>query len=112
MKFVSNNFSKPDYKTPEELAALKNEMDEINGLMEALKDVCVTNTQEKAAEKKNECPICYTDAKEKQIFTCQKCDNWICGECNEQLTQECPLCRESLRFSPFMRNKGLERFFQ
>ena len=96
----------PYYKSPDQLASLMEELVEINALSEDSKNhkpTLLTNNN------KNDCPICFENAKGKQIYSCQKCHNWICGDCSKKVTGECPLCRQSLTNKPFKRNPTMER---
>ena len=76
---------------------------------EGLNELSMDGNHHHHQERKNECPICLESAKGKQIFSCQKCENWICGDCQASVSRACPLCRQSLRFNPFRRNRTMER---
>ena len=31
------------------------------------------------------CPVCFDSKAPKTVFSCQECDNWVCGRCKEHL---------------------------
>ena len=55
------------------------------------------------------CPVCY-DSPE-LVFSCQECDNWVCGPCKSQLMR-CPTCRQDFLARPPRRNRAVERLLQ
>jgi hypothetical protein len=58
------------------------------------------------------CPICTEDLD--QVFSCQNCNNSICGQCVDKLPgmpKTCPSCRQDLDSKPLLRNVAAERLF-
>ena len=43
-----------------------------------------------------------------QIFTCQQCDNMLCGGCRSKVNV-CPTCRKNFTKAPPKRNRLAER---
>ena len=89
----------PGYKSRAEIKRLSDEINQLESGEEQ---------QQGAAWDKFACPICFEDAPGKKIFSCQECENWVCGDCKSALNN-CPHCRVSLSFKPLKRNKTAER---
>ena len=100
--------NKSGYRSEEEMKTLTDRMDEINDM----KAQCLDIFGEDNEQDKMQCPICYSNAKNKEIYTCIECDHWFCKDCKLKQTSTCPMCRCNLRFKPMIRNKALERVFR
>ena len=98
----------PLYKTDAKLKELSTKITELNELKTKFQRIL--SEEEGQKSKKNKCPVCYEDPKNKVIYDCGQCNNWVCRKCAIRL-RSCPMCRCLLMIHPLRRNKALERVF-
>lgn len=98
--------------TDEDIRLLEDRVQEIAQIEDQFQDLIGADEDDKegkSEKEKRSCPICFYDARNKKIFNCVKCNNWLCGGCNKLAS--CPMCRCSLHENPLKRNKTLEMIF-
>jgi hypothetical protein len=91
---------RPDYRGKEQMAEITSQLRSIERWTSSLKEVVTPPTKDPDAKSCFEAP--------QTVFSCQKCENWVCGACKEQLAN-CPTCRVSLTNCPLRRNQTAER---
>ena len=119
---IESNYSKlvelkadPGYRSQQQIAELSSKVTELDDIKNLLQSLVVKNDNDqdtpcRSDNERRSCPICYDDAKGKEIFSCIECEHWLCEDCNKVNT--CPSCRCSLKETPLRRNKTLEIVFR
>ena len=62
-----------------------------------------------------DCQICFESCRDRRIFSCVNCTQWICGNCRENVkktTKVCPMCRCDLKSRPMKRELVIERLMR
>ena len=87
------------------IASIATSFQSANEMMEG------DSATENAPRDDTTCPICLNRPETVRVFTCDECNNWVCGTCKDQL-QNCPQCRTDLNARPMRRNVALERMLR
>ncbi len=106
---------RPEFRSPSEISMLTEEVEQIGSLAAALDGVKREDFQEDKVERDVEdhddnsrsCQVCMEKPRS-GVFSCDSCDNWVCGECVKQLAK-CPSCRQNFFDQPPRRNRAVER---